>query len=896
MADDTKTLAWRLVIETTNIDKNTRAAANSLASMETQAQKLMKGLKGLGIVASAAVMAKLALEALKVADAYTAMANTLRQSTDSAAELQAVQTALIDQAQATSSTVEMATESFNKLHDATEGLGLSQQQVLDLSKTLADTMRLSGMSAEQAQQGIAAFANTLEDGGMSLKEFKQAFKESPELIKALQVGLGKTKDELRLMAEQGELTSEAMLAGLGRAAPEVARRVGEMAPTLKDAFASAKSGFGAMIGEFNEGIGLTESLARSLQASGEFFKDVAGNAQRMGIAVKFALKTVEIEIATFIDLTIENFIRLGIGFNRLLNNLATAGELFGRGFGATIDKQSAESDARLRAIIERKKKFTEDFTAATDAQAAAMNGGSLNTPGNKSPKILTDEQVQVYENFKKTLDGLKTKAGDTADEMETLRIEFEQGKQSADAYRAQLQAAAAGRDFRKTMEDSFAKQKLKLGPEELRQIDAFVESLAKTTTQSKATAEAVALVQSAMSGAMTDTERAAKETEALARAFEQVQKTMKPTEVQFALVARAQEKIAESSRKVQTSFDEAMKQISKNTKQAETDLEALNIQMTEGADAGDAFRASAEASLMRADLEESWAKAFAIAGKTFGDDEREKIRKYVDQLIRAQQALDSTAHAWEVVGEATAMTMTESERAAAQINELNKAMIVLDEKGLLTDDLVKRFDLAFEHIAEKGDLVTETWRSAAQTVVGNFVDFLADGEFNMKRFVQSTIREVGRLIIQMMIMKSLAGTKFGNFIGIKAASGEAFNHGRLVPMASGGIVSSPTIFPMASGQTGLMGEAGPEAVMPLARMSSGKLGVNAQPSNIQVINNTGVQASARIERSQNRTSIILEAAQLGAQMAEERMTRSMRSGYGATAGALQKTYALRRRG
>ena len=46
----------------------------------------------------------------------------------------------------------------------------------------------------------------------------------------------------------------------------------------------------------------------------------------------------------------------------------------------------------------------------------------------------------------------------------------------------------------------------------------------------------------------------------------------------------------------------------------------------------------------------------------------------------------------------------------------------------------------------------------------------------------------------------------------------------MVPFAKGGVVTKPTIFPMARGM-GLMGEAGPEAVMPLKRGSDGKLGV-----------------------------------------------------------------------
>lgn len=58
------------------------------------------------------------------------------------------------------------------------------------------------------------------------------------------------------------------------------------------------------------------------------------------------------------------------------------------------------------------------------------------------------------------------------------------------------------------------------------------------------------------------------------------------------------------------------------------------------------------------------------------------------------------------------------------------------------------------------------------------------------------------------------------------AKGAAFLDGRVTAFASGGIVNRPTLFPMASG-AGLMGEAGPEAIMPLRRGAGGRLGVMA---------------------------------------------------------------------
>lgn len=58
------------------------------------------------------------------------------------------------------------------------------------------------------------------------------------------------------------------------------------------------------------------------------------------------------------------------------------------------------------------------------------------------------------------------------------------------------------------------------------------------------------------------------------------------------------------------------------------------------------------------------------------------------------------------------------------------------------------------------------------------------------------------------------------------ADGGSFSGGRVQAFANGGIVSGPTTFPMRGG-TGLMGEAGPEAIMPLTRGADGKLGVRS---------------------------------------------------------------------
>lgn len=72
------------------------------------------------------------------------------------------------------------------------------------------------------------------------------------------------------------------------------------------------------------------------------------------------------------------------------------------------------------------------------------------------------------------------------------------------------------------------------------------------------------------------------------------------------------------------------------------------------------------------------------------------------------------------------------------------------------------------------------------------------------------------------------------------ALGGVFSQGQLVPMAAGSIINSATLIPLKQRKTALIGEAGPEAVMPLTRNKSGHLGVRAEQPNVNINNQTKI--------------------------------------------------------
>lgn len=98
--------------------------------------------------------------------------------------------------------------------------------------------------------------------------------------------------------------------------------------------------------------------------------------------------------------------------------------------------------------------------------------------------------------------------------------------------------------------------------------------------------------------------------------------------------------------------------------------------------------------------------------------------------------------------------------------------------------------------------------------------------------VTSILNEVLRLLIIEPLVNSITNALKGiggggGLFGLFSAQGNVFTSSGVTPFAKGGVVSGPTVFPFANG-IGLMGEAGPEAIMPLKRTPSGDLGVIAQ--------------------------------------------------------------------
>jgi hypothetical protein len=214
------------------------------------------------------------------------------------------------------------------------------------------------------------------------------------------------------------------------------------------------------------------------------------------------------------------------------------------------------------------------------------------------------------------------------------------------------------------------------------------------------------------------------------------------------------------------------------------------------------------------------------------------------------------------------------------------------DAALAADAIRRNYDAAGEAAAaaaarreEEMQKAQEQWQFLADAAGQATYDIITGTEKigrAFKRMVASIVADLVRLAAQKLIMSLLGISDFGNtgqavwskLFGSANANGNAFG--------PNGIVTQPTMFAMGGGGIGIMGEAGPEAILPLQRNASGQLGVAASGGGLSVVVNNNVPGAAVQVRPTDQG--------LQIDLIERQLADRVRRGGSALPGALENTY------
>ena len=157
------------------------------------------------------------------------------------------------------------------------------------------------------------------------------------------------------------------------------------------------------------------------------------------------------------------------------------------------------------------------------------------------------------------------------------------------------------------------------------------------------------------------------------------------------------------------------------------------------------------------------------------------------------------------------------------------------EVGVLSNNIGGGLRRAFDGLVFDGAKLSDSLKIVAKTMI-------------------DTVYGIAMKPVQNALGGAVASGINGLLSGIMPfEKGGSFSQGRVMPFAKGGVVSQATPFAMRGG-SGLMGEAGPEAIMPLARGPDGRLGGQTAGSSrpVTVVMNITTPDVQGFQRSQSQ--------------------------------------------
>jgi len=254
-----------------NFQAEVGKANNSLRETDTAAQTAQKGIDGAKFAVNTLVGALTALgiglgirELAEAADSYTNLSVRIQIATREGGNFNSAMAGVHQVALATNSSLQATGDLFTRLNTVGKEMGMTQQQALNLTKTVTQAIQIGGGSAQASEAAVQQFIQAMQGGVLRGEEFNSIMENGYGLAEALAKGLNSTTDELRKMAENGELTSERVIKAVQSQATQIQETYNQFPTTISNALQRIATSWQIVIGEMDQANGSSATVADAL--------------------------------------------------------------------------------------------------------------------------------------------------------------------------------------------------------------------------------------------------------------------------------------------------------------------------------------------------------------------------------------------------------------------------------------------------------------------------------------------------------------------------------------------------------------------------------------------------------------------------------------------------------
>lgn len=288
-ADDAQAMATatrRMGSEAQVADENISKTRRGLESISTQLRETKDQIVGFF---AAQASAQAVGEVAKLADAWKNMEGRLRIALGAQTDVNAAMQAVVDLSLRTYSSLQATTDLYTKLNTLAPGLVQGQQDALRLTETIAKASQLGGASAQATEAALTQLNQALQSGMLRGDEFNSIMEQSPRLAQAMADGLGVPRTALRSLAEQGQLTAQAVIQALRNQSQAIDKEFTQLPVTIERAVTNLQTQWIKLVGTVDSGIGGTAAVASGINLVANNLDELAGVAGRAGAVLVTAM-------------------------------------------------------------------------------------------------------------------------------------------------------------------------------------------------------------------------------------------------------------------------------------------------------------------------------------------------------------------------------------------------------------------------------------------------------------------------------------------------------------------------------------------------------------------------------------------------------------------------------
>lgn len=438
----------QLVIDGKNNSKRAFDEVNS--QLETMNRQLASAGKALIGVFSVSALTGAVRGIANAADSYNLMNARLKLATSSQEEFNTAQSELRRIATATQAPLESLATLYQRISRPLQEAGRSQKDILAVTEAVATSFRVSGASAQEAENGVIQFAQALGAGALRGEEFNSVAEQAPRLMQALADSLNVPIGSLKEMASQGLLTADVVTTAL-------VEQLGVLRAEAESLPETVGGAMTALSDRWNEAIGKAdvEPLIEAINSLGDTLGDpvVVDNLVKLASALATLAGSAVDGASEFVDLgqriafVAANAAGMVTELDKVDQQIADIDRsLSGTGLNTTLagmwfseDELKAKREALVAfraAIVEQQTGMSAELSAAAAAAAAQAEAEREKEISSRNTYIAElksqqDRLVKSSEAAAKALVAAEKKANSELEKVRSKRLDIEKRYQEA---------------------------------------------------------------------------------------------------------------------------------------------------------------------------------------------------------------------------------------------------------------------------------------------------------------------------------------------------------------------------------------------------------------------------------------------------------------------------------